>query len=157
MPSISTVESWLGALGATQERVGHWSAGGEQLYCAPLSFWGLFLCGFVLSFSITVIFQRFLLSLLLLLLNHSYLNPQVLPFFFFSCFCSLSHWERWGRWASCCMVLSCWLGLNHSSWQEIWFWVLPESLRTPFSNYFLWTPQFALFGFLIVENYDPHH
>lgn len=65
-------------------------------------------------------------------------------FFFFSWFYSLFHWERWGRWANCCMVLSCWLGFNHCSLQEIWFWVLPVSLRTPFSSYFLWTPQLAL-------------
>ena len=49
--------------------------------------------------------------ILLQLLNCSYLNPQVLLFFPPS---SPPHWEGGG--GSGCVVLSCWLGLNHDTW-----------------------------------------
>ena len=56
--------------------------------------------------------------LLLYLLNCLYLNPRVfslLPFWF----SPPSH--RGGEWASSCVVLSCWLGLNHDIPSRIFY------------------------------------
>ena len=36
-------------------------------------------------------------------------------FYLLSRFSSPSHWEQQGEWGSGCVVLSCWLGLNHDT------------------------------------------
>lgn len=92
-------------------KAGHWSATGEQLYCASLV---------SLEFYFSV--SPFLLLLLLILyfilfqlLNCSYLKPQVCGIFSII----LLTGEGAGRnWVSSYLVLSCWLGSNHNNREQ---------------------------------------
>lgn len=80
--------------------------GGEQLYWASLFFF--FFSLFVISLFITIIIISYFISIIKLLFQ-----PMDFTFSQFS----LSHQGLgWCRvWMSSCMVLSCWLGLNHKS------------------------------------------
>lgn len=85
------------------------SAGGEPVYWASLAFLGVF----PLSFSLSLLYFK-----VFKILNYSYLNPQVLQFFFFwfpSPFC---HGEAGGEgrgWVSGCMELNCGPELNYDN------------------------------------------
>ena len=79
----------------------------HHLFCIFQSFYYYYYCNFIIVI-ITII--SFFLSVPL---NCSYLNPQVLPFSFW--FSPPSHWVG-GKWASSCVVLSCWVELNPDTW-----------------------------------------
>lgn len=74
-----------------------------------LSVWVLFLSLFAI-FLFSIIFYSYLL-LFLLFIKLFLSQPKAL---FFFPILLLSHWKE-EEWASSCFMLSCWLGLNHST------------------------------------------
>ena len=87
--------------------VGGWWAIALLIICTFQSFY--YYCYHFLSVIIIII--SFFFSVLL---NHSYFNPQVLLFFLIFSPIPLGG----GEWVSGCMVLSCWLGLNHDNQEK---------------------------------------
>ena len=109
--------------------VSEWWAIASYITCIFQSFY-YYYCHFII-----VIIMSFFFSVLL---NCSYLNPWVLLVFF----PILSPIPLGGgQWVSGCVVLSCWLGLNHNSREE-WFhvtWINSQHryrLHKVFSNNF---------------------
>lgn len=102
-------------------QAGHWSTGGEQLYCASLVFLGFHFSFYPLFITISIIIINinifiiiifYFISTLKLFLSQPRGFTSLLPQLLFS------HLER--EWASICVVLSCRLRLNHNkALQEI--------------------------------------
>ena len=101
--------------GTNWASISGWWAIALHIVCAFQSFYYC-CCHFI---SVTIIIISFFFSVLL---NCSYPMSFTFLSFFFR-FPAPSQWVG-GKWVSGCMVLSCWLGLNHdicASWLSIWF------------------------------------